>query len=221
MTPTSRASSRTRPTASSLILSILPDITWGEKTIISLENNWIVDEYRRVFRSCGRFGWSLAYTLFIFCFFVFSKINLHKKTNFLIFVLLGSFILQIYDLKNWLIIKRNFAQLENGYKMDFSNKYKNLKKNSYFKHVYVDVSTKYNPEEFYKVAYWAHNNNLTLNNFYLARILKVEYCTPDYTSLDTIFIFNSNNLEDINRFKYSYETEIGTFTANVPIDWDI
>lgn len=200
----------------SIGLAVLPVVTYGETEIINLKSNWLVQEFVEIFRSCGRFSWCAIYALLLFCFFTVLKFKIKNK-NLVIGLLLSiCLFLQFLDLKKILIRKSKHVNNYLEYKSPLPDELINIGKDSGFKHVYNNLDM-YKINLNYSLAYWAYNNNLTLSNFYFSRDKKTKN-EVDFSSLDTIFAFPAEtDIETLN-FPYCYETKIGVFCANAPIN---
>lgn len=196
-------------------ISVLPSVTFGKYEIISLESNWLVQEYVKIFRSCGRFSWCGIYALLLFCFFVVLKLKI-KNRNFIIGLLISiCLFLQFQDIKYYLIKKSEFINNYSEYKSPISSELINISKDGGFKHIYkYDIKEK---EQMYHIAYWAYKNKLTLNDFYFARQKKAIH-KYDNSLMDTIFVFpNGKNIETFD-FPFCYKAGIGIFCSNTPIN---
>lgn len=199
----------------SIWLAVLPVVTYGETEIINLQSNWLVQEYVKIFRSCGRFSWCAVYALFLFCFFVVLKFEIKNK-NFVIGLIISTCLfLQFLDLKYYLFARSKDINSYQEYKCPIPEELINIGKDSEFKHIYN--YGEFSNGQFYNLAYWAYNNNLTLNKFYFSRPKKV-VTEFDTSLLDTIYVFsNEEDIETFN-FPYCYKTDIAIFCANTPIN---
>jgi len=150
------------------ILAVSPTITFNDKILFVIPYPQIIYSALSIFRASGRFIWPIGY-LIMFC--VIRYLCKLKRDTIKIAILSFFIILQIYDIStiamhcsswiknaetfNSLLISDKWGALTKEYKHIVFIPYENIKENLPL---------------LYSFAYYASENNMTINYFYTARV---------------------------------------------------
>lgn len=194
-----------------LIVTLSPVVTLGSHLLVDYTNalpSFILKLWS-TFRGSGRVAWILVYIImFSSVIILFKKEN---KMNIAI-ILIFSIGLQIYDIQP--LIKWKNGSVDKI--VEYDNKLVNnefcdsLLENNDIKHItitepYSEVYT----QDVYTIAYWAFQNDMTINTFYMARPLgevineEITKSLANPTS-DTLYVFYEDNRYDCLNYDLNY-----------------
>lgn len=209
----------------SFIIATGLNLCWNDKTILRINFPAIIEKIAGIFRATGRFIWIAEYTIIFGALVAFyNYIKKHGERLTIILICMFT-LLQIYDLKSYIILNKNQQNIEssdinysqNLYKEIFS-KYDNI--------VFLPAEESANKIEYiYYFSKIALESNCTINTFYFARTNTNVYSYSDkiieelnnkQVRNDTIYIFINKNLDkeirEKNKKLYFYEIN-GTSVA--------
>lgn len=218
----------------SFIFALSPVVTLNDRVVLDYTNLLprFVLKLWATFRGTGRVAWILVYIImFGSVILTFKKEN--NKTIALVLVFCVG--IQIYDLQP-LIKSKNLndrATVEYNNSLVNNEFCNNLLENNEIKH--VTLSEQYKGEgqhlqDLYTVSYWAFENDMTMNTFYIPRVLGKMLDDEIVNSLtnptpDTIYVFYGDKKMDclnydlnyykVDNFIFGYINEIEGYTPLV------
>jgi hypothetical protein len=174
------------------ILACSPRIMFGKGTIINYINilpQKVVD-FWSIFRSTGRFIWSVVYLIFIANIFITNKFFSPKNSLIIISLFVT---IQIVDLSSYLNRRKETTFTTPNEYITFNDGVMNkVGESGSFKHLVFDSSTHFTSKEYYSFAEYALKYNLTMNYFWLVH--NTGEIEP-FTSVenDCIYIFDGRD----------------------------
>lgn len=176
----------------SLIFALSPTVTLNERILADFSLPYFIEKYWAIFRSTGRFGWVIFYTLLLCLCIVLCRI-VNTRTAVTFIALCAA--IQIYDIHTEIVGRHmQYSQTvtyETVYDNEFSDFWGPLGENDTIRHVMFTIPM--TGENLYAMADWALGHNKTINYFYFARQydgfednLEAALANPDETE---IFLF--------------------------------
>jgi len=196
-----------------IFFSASPQVTFNDKLIFEFPDIDIIIKYWSVFRSSGRMIWPVCYLIIlsvIVCNDRLSKIISDKKgiSRYMAVIILSvCTILQVADLSQTLHEQRkNFAAKVN-YSSPLKEKvWQHISNNENIEHV-VCASNHFETIDYLNMAKYAHDNDLTMNNFYFARGIDIrENLKYSLGHLDdkSIYIFKADDKDVFSKYDLQY-----------------
>ena len=149
----------------SYLFALSPKITLGSKELVSLELPQKLMDLWAVFRSSGRFVWTVVYIIMCFSVLVLAKtLNRHWAR----FILLFALLLQVYDIHQQLDSKNAWFAPEKTHEAGFAE-------NEIWEKIPLDridhllLASSMDRPRIYMITDWALENGITMNDFYFAR----------------------------------------------------
>jgi len=194
--------------AAFLILALSPSITFNDKILFTIPYPRIIYSALSIFRASGRFIWPVGYLIM---FLVIRYICKIKRDTIIIAILCIAVLVQVSDIS--VMPKGNWIKTTGEYNsLLISDKWEDLTKK--YKHI-VFVSYEDIREDLpllYSFAYYASENNMTINYFYTARVNEnlIRKHTEGY--LEDI---RNNTVEDDIIFVFFIEPIVDTGELNM------
>lgn len=190
------------------VLALSPKIGFNSKILLDIKYPEILEKLLSAFRSSGRFMWPVCYLIIVY---VIKELAIRSKKVQLNIIIILCCILQIGDLSNLLIQKRENFNIDLKYESRLQSEgWKELVQKGYKHIVFMNEISYISPNNklIYDFSEYATENNLTLNDGYLARKdndgiekIRQEYWTKlkeDHIDEDVIYVFKDINLEGIS-----------------------
>lgn len=191
----------------SFVFALSPTITMNDRVVAAFSLPGIIEKYWAVFRSTGRCGWVLFYTLMLcFCIIVCRVVD--AKTAVVCLALCAA--LQIYDIHTELVgLHVSYSQTvvyETVYENRFSDFWEPVGNDENIKHImFTSPITGVN---LYAMTDWALSHGKTINYFYFARKyndfddnLEAALASPDETEL---FLFPEDDRQKCLKYDLNY-----------------
>ena len=155
---------------SAFILALSPIITYNNMTLLQIPYPSIIIKLLSIFRASGRFIWCACYILMFFA--VIMVIKKIRRIGVAVFVLIITAGIQIIDLKDYAIGRRQLTTVYGCENVIVSSEWEELADGK--KHlVYLPFSvikTTYDDNAVYEFANFAVDHGLTVNYYTAARI---------------------------------------------------
>ncbi|MDE7324498.1 MAG: hypothetical protein K2N73_17630 [Lachnospiraceae bacterium] len=186
-----------------VVFAASPVVTWNDRLLFVLTDSSTLTHYWSIFRSTGRMIWPVNYLIYIIAIVCNAKLweiifdeNRHRYKNTAAavgtVVIAVCCLLQIADISGKLAEQRVQFAPKKTYDSPFQDDiWRELAERESLRHL-VWVPNSFENKEILALAKWAHDNMLTMNNFYFARGIGVAEDTqsslhnPDDTYL---FVF--------------------------------
>lgn len=160
-----------------------------------------------IFRASGRFIWPVVYLVMLWAVLAVRKCI--KKESAVILLLLVLFFLQIYDIGNVLISKRNDYQSEKTYNsMIQDEQWEKLAEGK--EHVMFVSYVTEDKDSLYGISQFAYLHHMTVNDFYLAHSAAAGMIEEsrregmEQLREDTIYIFKAEDQELCQQYDLDY-----------------
>lgn len=191
-----------------IVLALSPKIGLNSKILLDVKYPKIVEKLLSVFRSSGRFMWPVCYLIIIY---TIKELSIRSKRVQLSIIIIICSILQIGDLSNILIQKKEEFNVNVKYESRLQAEgWGELVQKGYKHIVFMSEINDISPDNklIYDFSKYATENNLTLNDGYLARKdndgiekIRKEYWNKlkeDFIDENVIYVFKDINLEEIS-----------------------
>jgi len=148
-------------------LAVSHIVTLGKNTLFTIRYPNLIMNLLSIFRSTGRFIWLICYLITIFA-IRNLVVNSHKKTAISILIICS--IIQISDIYSILIEKNRTFDVVKEYDSNLkSDVWEKLSNKGYKNIIMMDNKIVNNRSDLWSISKYAVDNNMTINNCYLAR----------------------------------------------------
>lgn len=199
-----------------IIFAASPVITYGEHVLYSIPCSDKIRSYWEVFRSSGREIWSVCYLLMIFAIVGVSRHLQRIKwlPEFIVILCLG---IQMYDLSGVLLSTHNSYKNKQKHELTLNSEFWKEIAESDYKHVFyaqegIDISSIFHLAEF------ALENDMTMNDFYFARIIDRDKQTQEVLNKpdnQSVYIVLGEQKEEMSEYSNLFWYEEDGFTVGV------